>query len=245
MRLQTALRAIYPAECLLCASAATDEFGICPSCWPDVPFIFGTQCGQCGVPLPGQELPDERLTCDDCLAVPRPWKSGTAAMLYSDLGRKLVLGMKHGDRADIARAAGPWLWRACSKMLADVEPTTITIVPIPLHPWRLIQRRFNQSGLLAQALGKASGLPVLVDALRRPKPTPSLGGLDLEERMRILNAAIAPNPKRLPWLKGRSVLLVDDVMTSGATFAAATHALKDAEVENVYVIALARAARDT
>lgn len=245
MRLQTALRAIYPAECLLCASASTEEFGVCPSCWTEVPFIFGTQCSMCGVPLPGEALGEEALQCDDCLALPRPWTGGRAAMLYADLGRKLVLSMKHSDRPDIARAAGPWLWRACAPMLRETDPASIAVVPIPLHPWRLIQRRFNQSVLLAQALGKASGWPVWVDALKRPKPTPSLGGLGLEERMRVLNAAISVNTKHAATLRDKTVVLVDDVMTSGATFAAATHALKEAHVENVYVIALARAARDT
>ncbi|MCT4685277.1 MAG: ComF family protein [Roseicyclus sp.] len=240
MRLQTLLHAVFPPECLGCGARVESDFSICARCWSDTPFVFGARCDLCGVALPGQDAAAERLICDECHAIARPWAQGRAVMHYADTGRKLVLGLKHADRAEIARAAGPWMARAGAALLQD-DPL---IVPVPLHWRRLAARRFNQAALLARALAEASGRDWLPDALLRARHTATQDGRDREGRFRNLDAAIRVNPRRAAQVAGRPVLLVDDVMTSGATFSAAAQALIAGGAGPVRVIALARVARD-
>lgn len=241
MRLQTLLHAVFPPECLCCGARVDRDFAICGACWPDTPFIFGVACDLCGVGLPGQSATAEALICEDCHGVARPWGRGRAVLHYADNGRKLVLGLKHADRAEVARAAGPWLARAAAGLLAD-DPL---IVPIPLHWRRLAGRRFNQAALLAKALAAVSGCDWVPDALIRPRHTATQDGRDRDGRFANLDGAIRVHPRNGAKIAGRRVLLVDDVMTSGATFSAATQACLAAGAAGVDVIALARVARDS
>lgn len=240
MRLQTLLHAVFPPECLCCSARVDQDFAICSACWPDTPFIFGAACDLCGVGLPGQTAGGQRLICEDCHGVARPWGRGRAVLHYADHGRKLVLGLKHADRADVARAAGPWLARAGADLLDD-DPV---ILPIPLHWRRLVKRRFNQAALLAKALAKVSGRDWLPDALIRRRFTATQDGRDRDERFANLDGAILAHPARARPIAGRRVLLIDDVMTSGATFSAATQACFAAGASQVDVMALARVARE-
>ena len=239
MRLQTAVRSVFPPECLSCGVLVEQEFALCPDCWSETPFILGAACDQCDVPLPGHAEPGETLVCDDCHARPRAWDHGRAVFSYGGTARRLVLGLKHGDRTDIARAAGPWLARAAGALcVADS-----LIVPVPLFHLRLWRRRYNQSALLARALAQAAGAELLVDGLIRIRATPSLDGKTRDERSALLAGAIQVNPRRD--VAGRAVLLVDDVMTSGATLTAATEALHAANAKTVSVVVLARAGKET
>jgi len=238
--LQTAIRAVFPPECLCCSDRVESAFAICGKCWGDTPFVVGAICGLCGVPLPGKAERHEVLRCDDCLSIARPWQAGRAVFVYAGNARRLVLGLKHGDRADVARAAGPWLARAGADLLAG-DPL---IVPMPLHWRRLLTRRFNQSALLAHALARETGLQCLPDGLVRVRATPPQDNRNLEARFANLQGAIRPHPRRGAQLAGRKVLLIDDVMTSGASLAAATGACLDAGATGVCVMALARVAKD-
>lgn len=240
MRLQTLLHAVFPPECLHCGARVEQDFAVCGRCWGGIPFIFDAACDLCGIDLPGQAAPDEVLICDACQTIARPWDKGRAVFGYDGVGRSLVLGLKHGDRAEVARAAGPWMARAGVDLLRD-DPV---IVPIPLHWQRLAKRRFNQAALLAQGLARETGLSCVPDALVRPRATGSQDGRDRDGRFRNLDAALAPHPRHGARLVGRSVLLIDDVMTSGATFTAATEAAFRAGASRVCVMALARVARE-
>ena len=237
MGLQTALRMVYPPSCLACGGMVESEYGICGQCWGKTPFISGTVCDGCGVPLEGEA--EDAVFCDDCQTQNRPWVQGRAALLYQDNGRKLVLALKHGDRHDIVKPAGIWLARAARPMLGD----DTLIAPIPLHWLRMLKRKFNQSALLAQSLAEEVSLPHCPDLLQRPRRTRSLEGLDREERFETLKEAITVNPRRRHRLIGRRVLLVDDVMTSGATLEAATEACLQAGAGSVSVVTLARVAK--
>jgi len=237
--LQTALRLVYPPRCILCGTLVDSDFGLCGPCWRDTPFAAGLVCGTCGTPLPG-DGDDEQAICDDCLATARPWSMGRAAMLYRDNARRLVLALKHGDRQDVVRPATLWLARAARPLLTD----DMLIAPVPLHWTRMLRRRFNQSALLARALARHLGLPDCPDLLRRTTRTPPLDGMGAETRFRTLAGTIAVSPARAGAVRGRTVLLVDDVMTSGATLAASALACLDGGARDVRVLVLARVARD-
>lgn len=230
---------IYPPRCIGCGDLMQSDFGLCGVCWRDTPFIAGTVCEACGIPVLG--APDGvRIECDDCMRRPRPWTAGRASLLYRDKARTLVLRLKHGDRCEIARPAGLWLARAARPLLTEKT----LIAPIPLHWTRLMRRRYNQSALMAQELGRVVERPVCPDLLHRRHRTPSLDGKTETERFDILSQAIHILPNRMSQVCDRDVLLVDDVMTSGATFSAAALACRAAGARAVFVLALARVAKD-
>ncbi|MDP5086745.1 MAG: double zinc ribbon domain-containing protein [Yoonia sp.] len=239
MRLQSIIRAIYPAQCVACDALTDDDFGLCSACWREARFIGGLICDTCGTPLPG-EGDEENLQCDDCMTIARPWDKGRSVLVYSGVGRKLILGLKHGDRTDLALPAARWMAQRIAKWpLLDT-----VLVPVPLHWVRLARRRYNQSALLALALANVMDRPVCVDALLRPKKTKPLEGHSRDARFAALSDAIVPNPKRISQIKSKHVVLVDDVMTSGATLAASAEAAKSAGATNVSIVTLARVVKD-
>ncbi len=239
MRMQSVIRAIYPAQCVACDAQTDSEFGLCGACWRETQFIGGVVCDSCGTPLPGDD-PGETVQCDDCMKIARPWDHGRAALVYTGVGRRLVLGMKHGDRTDLARPVAIWLARVARPILRD----DTVFVPVPLHWQRRVKRRYNQAALLALALGRELNVPTCADALLRPKKTKPLEGHSREARFAALSNAISPNAKRAGAIEGNSVILVDDVMTSGATLAAAAEAAKTAGATNVSIVTLARVVKD-
>lgn len=237
--LQSVIRAVYPPQCISCGTLTESDFGLCGPCWRDTGFIGGLICDHCGVPLPGTDR-GEQVLCDDCMRVARPWSQGRAVFLYQGNGRKLILSLKHGDRTDLARALGDF---AASAARPLVQHDTV-IVPVPLHWTRLLTRRYNQSALIANRMGQVLARPVCADALKRARRTPSLEGKSRDARFATLDGAIRGHPGRAGHVKGRHVLLVDDVMTSGATLAAGTEALKAAGAREVAIVILARVMKD-
>ena len=238
MPLQTLMRMVYPPRCLTCGDMVDSDFGLCGPCWRDTPFIGGVVCDLCGTPLPGGQA-GELAHCDDCLTIARPWDKGRAALLYDGNGRRLVLALKHGDRHDIAQPAARWMAQAARQI---TQPGTL-LAPVPLHWSRMVARRFNQSALLAQALARETGLGCCPDLLHRARRTLSLEGKSRDQRFAILSGAITLHPKRSDLVRDRPVLLVDDVMTSGATLAACAEACLTAGAAQVSVIVLARVAK--
>lgn len=236
--MQSALGFLYPHQCLSCGAFVERHGALCGDCWRDVPFVTGLACDLCGVPLPGED--EGAVACTQCMEIARPWAHGRAALIYRDAARRLVLALKHGDRLDIVGPAAGWMARAG----ADILEERPLLVPVPAHRFRLLKRRYNQAALLAKAIAKTRGLSCLPDSLIRWRRTPVLDGLSQEERFRTLDEAIRPHPRRGAALKGRSVCLIDDVMTSGATLTAAAEAAHAAGATEVSVLVLARVAQE-
>jgi ComF family protein len=224
---------IYPPRCPLCGEGLAAQGGLCSACWQDLAIPGEPACASCQRPF-GEGVPEGTI-CAPCLAQPPRHDGIAAGTLYNDASRKLVLAFKHGRRIALA----PLLARLVAARLPQLEGEWIA-VPVPLHRLRLWRRGFNQSALLAREIARLSGAEVVVDALVRRKATPVLGGLGRKARARALAGAIAANPRRAERLKSAQVLLVDDVMTSGATSDACVGALKRAGAARVVVTCFAR-----
>lgn len=238
MGMQSVLRLVYPPACIACGGVVGEDFALCPSCWRDTPFLSGVTCDKCGAGLPGGNLGEVAL-CDDCLNVPRPWVRGRAVVDYAGKGREMVLSLKHSDRMELARPMGAWMARHAAPLIG----AGMVVVPVPLHRLRLLKRRYNQSALLAGVIARQAGIAHVPDALLRRRRTPAQSG-DREARAANLAGAFAVHPRHLRRIVGRRVLLVDDVMTSGATLSAATEVLMAAGAAEVSVIVFARVAKD-
>lgn len=238
-KFQTIIQLLFPPRCVNCGALVASDFGLCGPCWREMSFIGGLVCDKCGVPLPGEAETGTEV-CDDCMTTERPWNRGRAALLYRDNARKLVLALKHGDRHDIVYPAARWMALASRSM---VRRNSI-LVPIPLHRRRYFMRKFNQAALLAQRMERELSLRSCLDLLERPKIGGSMKGLSKEDRFATMQGAIRVNPKWETLVDGASILLVDDVMTSGATLTAGANALFAHGADEVNVITLARVAKD-
>ncbi len=230
---------MFPPRCLTCPAPTEAPHGLCAECWRDTHFIAGAACAKCGTPLIGEARPDD--LCDRCLSHPPAWDRGRAAIVYGGAGRRAILAFKHGDRLDAAPALARWLTAAGGTFAAEAD----LIAPVPLHWRRLMRRRYNQSAVLASHLGRRTGTPVLPDLLLRKRLTAPQERMDLATRRENQKGAIAVAPRRAGRLAGRAVLLIDDVMTSGATLGACTDACREAGAMRVDVLVLARVALGT
>ncbi len=208
----------------------------CPTCFARLNFITAPLCTCCGLPF-GSAAQGGRLgVCLTCTAHPPQWHEARAALVYDDAARALILPFKNAGREELAQVLATQMARAGRALLARAD----ILVPVPLHRWRLFRRGFNQAALLARALAEGASLPASLDALRRVRRTPPLGPLSATERARTLQGALAIRGSRLTRLQGRRVLLIDDVMTSGATANACAEMLKLAGCVAVDVLVAAR-----
>lgn len=228
---------LLPPRCMLCGTMVSDPDRLCATCFPTLTFITEPLCPCCGTPF-GIPVP-AGTQCGPCLTRPPPWSRARAALVYGGAARELVLKFKRADRTDLARGLANLMLRAGAGLLSEAD----LIAPVPLHPRRLWQRRYNQSALLAEALGRQAGLPVVLDLLQRVRATPSLGGLGRLGRRRALAGAIRAHPARRGLIAGARILLVDDVLTTGATMAACQRALARAGAAAVDVLTLTRVVR--
>jgi ComF family protein len=224
---------VFPPRCTLCGSAIGTQTGLCGACWSELAIPGEPACVLCGRPF-GDTMP-EGATCAPCLGDPPRHDGIAAATIYNDASRKLVLSLKHGNRISLA----PMMAVLMLSKLTFVGPDWL-VVPVPLHRWRLWKRGYNQSAELGRQIARRTGARLAVDALVRRKATPSLGGLGKKARKQVLSGAIGVKARHRPKLKGASIVLVDDVLTSGATSNACVSALKRAGAKRVVIACFAR-----
>jgi ComF family protein len=227
--------AVLPPRCLACGEIVEEPDALCGRCWAGITFFAPPWCAGCGLPFPHPM--GEDAVCADCARERRAWDRARAVLRYDKSSRQLVLGLKHADQTHVAGAFGRWMQRAGGEVLAEAE----LLVPVPLHWTRLFQRRYNQAALLANAIRAAGGPPVLADCLVRRRRTPSQGHLGPLARERNVRAAFGV--RQPSDVAGRRLVIIDDVMTTGATVDECARVLKRAGAAAVGVLTLARALR--
>jgi len=228
---------VLPPRCLSCGAITTGDGAVCGTCWPTLALIEQPFCRRCGIPF--EFDPGADTECGACIAKPPAFDRARAALVYDDASRPLILSLKNGDRMHAGRYLGAWLARAGNGALSEAD----VVAPVPLHWRRLVSRRYNQSAELAKSLAQHTGLPLVVDLLKRHRPTPTQAGLNPRQRRENVRGAFAVTEAHRARLKGSAVLLVDDVYTTGATVDQCARVLKRAGAARVDVLVLARVVR--
>ena len=228
-----ALDIALPTLCVACREPVDGE-GVCAACWAKLSFIAPPYCPRLGIPFvydPGPEL-----LSMEAIANPPAYARARAAVRYDDVARTLVHALKYQDRTDLAPAMGRWMARAGRELLAEAE----VLVPVPLHWRRGWSRRYNQSGALARVIERQSGVKLAPEALRRVRPTQQQIGLSRAQRASNVQGAFKVAPDHAANIAGRRVVLIDDVLTTGATTDACARALLRAKAASVDVLVFAR-----
>lgn len=227
-------RILFPPVCLGCRRLVAAPGTLCPGCWPKLRFLERPWCEVMGTPF----LHDmgEGILSADAIANPPPFARSRAAVAYSGVARQMVQGLKFGDRTELAPWMARWMMRAGGELVEAAD----VIVPVPLHRVRFFMRRFNQSAELARAVAALSALPFAPEAIERIRATRSQVGLGARERQDNVRGAFRVPVEREVMVRGRRVLLVDDVYTTGTTVSAVTKALKRGGALQVDVLTFAR-----
>lgn len=235
---RAALDLILPPLCLKCHAPVGDPQSLCGTCWNELRFLGPPQCAQCGLPFP--HALGEGVKCAACLARPPSFTKGRAAVAYDDASRDLILSFKHGDRLEAVPLFARWMVNAGQEVFRDAG----LLVPVPLHWVRLASRRYNQAALLAHAISKRTAIRVETGLLRRRRRTRSQGEMfSARERMRNVAGAFAVAKTDHSKLIGQKIVLVDDVLTTGATLSACAKTLLRAGAASVSFVTLARVVR--
>jgi ComF family protein len=229
-----ALDMALPPLCPSCREPLGDGVGLCASCWSKLSFIEPPYCARLGIPFLYD--PGPGLLSMEAIANPPAYDRARAAVRYDDVARALVHRFKYGDRLDLAPLMGRWMARAGRELIAEAD----ALIPVPLHWRRLWARRFNQSAALAGAIARASGVPVLHSALKRVRATAQQVDLSKAQRADNVQGAFGVPAEEKVNVAGRRLVLVDDVLTSGATVDTCTRALLRAGAAHVDVLTFAR-----
>jgi ComF family protein len=229
---------VLPPRCAGCGAITGAGAGFCADCFGQLHIIGPPACARCDRPF-AQAQGDGAL-CGACLADPPRWQRTRAALAYGPLPRAVVLKLKYGRRVALAQLAARLMAPRLPARDPDAVPHDWRLVPVPLHRWRLWQRGFNQSAEIARALAKTSGQAMIPDLLLRTRATPTLRGLGRKARASAVRGAFTVNPRHAPVLKDAHILLIDDVLTSGATADACTAALLKGGAARVELLVFAR-----
>jgi ComF family protein len=233
--LRTALDLALPPLCAACREPVEGK-GLCPACWSKLSFITRPYCERLGIPFVYD--PGPGILSMEAIADPPAYHRARAAVRFDEISRALVHALKYGDRLDLAPMMGRWMSHAGRELLAEAD----ALVAVPLHWRRLWARRFNQSAMLAATVSAESGLPLAATALKRVKATVQQVGLTRPERAANVQGAFRVPDDGKAAVIGRRLVLVDDVLTSGATVEGCARALLRAGAANVDVLIFARVA---
>lgn len=233
-----ALDILFPPLCVSCRTHVADAGSLCPECWAAISFIEGFVCATCGLPFdldPGGET-----LCAACHAKPPRFDRALSVMRYDDASKHLVLALKWADRLDLSPGFARWMERKGRSLLEEAD----VIVPVPLHRLRLWRRRYNQAAVIAHGLARSTGVAYEPLLLQRLRATPAQSTMPSAKarRRNMLGAFAVPKPRRGE-VKGKTVLLVDDVLTTGATLKSCARSLKRAGATRVLALTLARVVR--
>ena len=221
-----------PPRCAGCADVIQEVGAFCPSCWGRIEWLGNSGCQRCGLPLAGTEVDH----CGRCLADPPKLDRMRAAVAYDELPRSIVLRLKYGRKVALARTMARYM----AALKGDWDSGAL-VVPVPLHRWRLWARGFNQSALVAGELARSWGLETDSRTLRRLKRTRPLKGLNHSQRRKAVAGAFTAS--EAVRIKGRTIVLIDDVLTSGSTAEACARALRRAGAGRIELICWARVVR--
>ena len=228
-----ALDIALPTLCVACREPVDGE-GVCASCWAKLSFIAPPYCPRLGIPFVYDPGPD--LLSMEAIANPPAYARARAAVRYDDVARTLVHALKYQDRTDLAPAMGRWMARAGRELLSQAD----ALMPVPLHWRRLWARRFNRAAALAGTISDIAGVPVLHGGIRRVRATPQQVGLSKSERADNVQGAFRVPPEQKALIAGNRLVLIDDVLTSGATVDTCARALLRAGAAHVDVLVFAR-----
>ena len=224
-----------PPRCPGCGAVTGEPHRFCLDCWSRLVFLGEPCCARCALPFDyGQ---GEDAVCAGCLAEPPAYDRLRAAVASGEIPRKVALRLKYGGRPGVAETIARFMERHLD------GPADAILVPVPLHRWRIWRRGYNQAALIALALARRAGLETRVDLIERVKATPPLRGMGPKERRDAVRGAFRIAPRHKAAVRGRPVILVDDVYTSGATANACARILKRAGAAEVGVLTWARVVR--
>tara|TARA_R110002096_G_scaffold436105_1_gene668022 strand:- start:25374 stop:26192 length:819 start_codon:yes stop_codon:yes gene_type:complete len=236
---QTVLDLLLPPKCLKCSGRVDQAHSLCPDCWKGLHFITDPKCKCCGYPFEinlGNDYSalGEQL-CGACQKIERSFDKAVSALRYDDDSRQMVIGFKHQDKVEYAAYFVKLLSQAGATMLCDVD----IIVPVPLHKMRLLSRRYNQSALLSRLFAREHGIVHTAELLERTKNTPPQQG-NLSKRFKNVRGVFKVGPKHKDTIKNKTILLIDDVYTTGSTTENCARCLKKAGAAKVYVLTVFR-----
>ncbi len=230
---------LLPPRCPVSGDMVDTHGAISPEIWKGLSFISNPFCEKCGFPFEfGEGHHDTQ--CMACLKYPPPYNRVRSALIYNDTSRDIILGFKHGDKTHSVKIFIPWLIRIAKDMWGEAD----VLIPVPLHKTRLITRRYNQAGIIAYELSKASGIAHYPMALQRIRATPSQGHLKTNERVKNVKKAFRVRKGQENHIKDKNIILIDDVYTTGATIKECAKTLYQAGANRVDVITLARVTKD-
>jgi len=229
----------FPPQCPCCHDAVVSQGTLCAQCWSNVTFVSDPVCECCGYPF--EYDAGSHALCAGCIAQPPLFSQARSALQYDDHSRRMILSFKHGDQTDQAAPFANWMLRAGRELLQDCP----LLIPVPLHPKRLLKRRYNQASLLANHLGHLTKLDVDHLNFQRIKATDSQGFKSLKARHKNVKGAFMFKKEASHTLKDRPVLLIDDVFTTGATLNECAKNLLKSGAPEVRALTLARVIRAT
>lgn len=233
-----ALNLLFPPLCMACRKQVSEPGALCPTCWKNIRFLEGPMCACCGLVF--EIDPGAETLCAACHARAPAYDMARAIMRYDEHSRGPILALKHADRLDHIPAYLRWLERCGRELITECD----VIIPVPLHPYRLWYRRYNQAAELARSLARSTRKPAAFAVLQRGRHTPSQGSMPTANaRHRNMRGAFRVSSRHKSAIAGRNILLIDDVLTTGATVEACARALKRAGAVKVFVLALARVVR--